>query len=155
MVKELEDTPHDEVAVLLDADGRSVVGDSFDVQVRAAGSILLAHAATEPPLGADAHDVTAGDMSRGVVRRRLAAGTGAACGSRAQWQRAARRASSAGTAPRPSHATELVAVTAALDAALADALLERSLARQADLARPGRVRELPRGRSTAGRIRRC
>ena len=44
MVKELEDTPHDEVAVLLDADARSVVGDSFDVQVRAAGSILLAHA---------------------------------------------------------------------------------------------------------------
>jgi uncharacterized protein (DUF58 family) len=44
MVKELEDMPHDEVAVLLDADGRAVVGQSFDVQVRAAGSILRANA---------------------------------------------------------------------------------------------------------------
>jgi uncharacterized protein (DUF58 family) len=40
MVKELEDAPRDEIAVLLDADAASVVGDSFDVQVRAAGSIL-------------------------------------------------------------------------------------------------------------------
>jgi uncharacterized protein (DUF58 family) len=48
MVKELEDAPRDEVAVLLDADASAVVGDppesSFDLQVRAAGSILLAHA---------------------------------------------------------------------------------------------------------------
>jgi uncharacterized protein (DUF58 family) len=43
MVKELEDAPRDEVAVLLDAQagpGR----DAFDVQVRAAGSLLLAQA---------------------------------------------------------------------------------------------------------------
>ena len=44
MVKELEDMPHDEVAVLLDADERAVVGGSFDAQVRAAGSILRANA---------------------------------------------------------------------------------------------------------------
>ncbi len=44
MVKELEDSPRDEVAVVLDADPASVVGDSFEVEVRAAGSILLAHA---------------------------------------------------------------------------------------------------------------
>jgi uncharacterized protein (DUF58 family) len=43
MVKELEDAPRDEVAVVLDADPDAVVGESFDVQVRAAGSILLAH----------------------------------------------------------------------------------------------------------------
>jgi uncharacterized protein (DUF58 family) len=43
MVKELEDAPRDEIAVLLDADGKSVVGESFDVQVRAAGSILDAY----------------------------------------------------------------------------------------------------------------
>ena len=43
MVKELEDAPRDEVAVVLDADPASVVGESFDVQVRSAGSILLAH----------------------------------------------------------------------------------------------------------------
>src|SRR2546427_6761791 len=40
MVKELEDSPRDEIAVLLDADARTVAGESFDVQVRAAGSIL-------------------------------------------------------------------------------------------------------------------
>jgi uncharacterized protein (DUF58 family) len=43
MVKELEDAPRDEVAVVLDADPHAVVGESFDVQVRAAGSLLLAH----------------------------------------------------------------------------------------------------------------
>jgi uncharacterized protein (DUF58 family) len=43
MVKELEDAPRDEVAVVLDADPACVVGESFDVQVRAAGSLLLAH----------------------------------------------------------------------------------------------------------------
>jgi hypothetical protein len=44
MVKELEDAPRDEVAVLLDGDATAVVGESFDVQVRAAGSLLHAHA---------------------------------------------------------------------------------------------------------------
>ena len=44
MVKELEDSPRDEVAVVLDADPAAVVGESFEVQVRAAGSILWAHA---------------------------------------------------------------------------------------------------------------
>jgi uncharacterized protein (DUF58 family) len=43
MVKELEDAPRDEIALLLDADASSVVGESFDVQVRAAGSILDAY----------------------------------------------------------------------------------------------------------------
>jgi len=43
MVKELEDAPRDEVAVLLDADPTAVVGASFDLQVRAAGSLLLSH----------------------------------------------------------------------------------------------------------------
>jgi uncharacterized protein (DUF58 family) len=48
MVKELEDAPRDETAVLLDADESVVVGtppdSTFEVQVRAAGSILKAHA---------------------------------------------------------------------------------------------------------------
>ena len=45
MVKELEDAPRDEIAVILDADESAAVAGSFDVQVRAAGSILRAHAA--------------------------------------------------------------------------------------------------------------
>jgi uncharacterized protein (DUF58 family) len=48
MVKDLEDAPRDEVAVLLDAAAGTVAGESpdssFDMQVRAAGSILAAHA---------------------------------------------------------------------------------------------------------------
>jgi uncharacterized protein (DUF58 family) len=48
MVKELEDAPRDETAVLLDADAAAVAGvapdSSFELQVRAAGSILRAHA---------------------------------------------------------------------------------------------------------------
>ena len=48
MVKELEDAPRDETAVLLDADAAAVAGvapdSSFEFQVRAAGSILKAHA---------------------------------------------------------------------------------------------------------------
>ncbi|HUH14289.1 MAG TPA: DUF58 domain-containing protein [Gaiellaceae bacterium] len=45
MVKELEDAPRDEIAVILDADASAVAAGSFDVQVRAAGSILRTHAA--------------------------------------------------------------------------------------------------------------
>jgi uncharacterized protein (DUF58 family) len=48
MVKDLEDAPRDETAVLLDASAGAVAGQppdsSFDMQVRAAGSILAAHA---------------------------------------------------------------------------------------------------------------
>ncbi len=47
MVKEFEDSPRDEVAVLLDGDAAGVAGSapdsSFDAAVRAAGSILRAH----------------------------------------------------------------------------------------------------------------
>jgi uncharacterized protein (DUF58 family) len=43
MVKELEDAPRDEIALLLDADASSVVGESFNVEVRAAGSVLDAY----------------------------------------------------------------------------------------------------------------
>jgi uncharacterized protein (DUF58 family) len=44
MVKELEDAPRDEIAVILDGEADTVAGASFDAQVRAAGSILRAHA---------------------------------------------------------------------------------------------------------------
>jgi uncharacterized protein (DUF58 family) len=50
MVKELEDAPRDESAVLLDADAGAVVGrppdSTFELAVRAAGSILKAHASS-------------------------------------------------------------------------------------------------------------
>ena len=129
MVKELEDTPHDEVAVLLDADGRSVVGDSFDVQVRAAGSILLAHVMRNRRSGLT---VTASPPETCHVGSfdgewRLALELLAAAepnGSDPLSRFLGRDGSPA------VHATELVAVTASLDATLVDALLERSFARK-------------------------
>ncbi len=44
MVKELEDTAHDGVVVILDCDPTYAVGSSFDAAVRVAGSLLQAHA---------------------------------------------------------------------------------------------------------------
>ena len=53
MVKELEDRAYDGVVVILDCDPRGAVGEppdsSFDVAVRAAGSILQAHATRGRP----------------------------------------------------------------------------------------------------------
>jgi uncharacterized protein (DUF58 family) len=53
MVKELEDTSNDGVVVVLDCDPTGAVGEppdsSFDAAVRAAGSILWAHAARGRP----------------------------------------------------------------------------------------------------------
>jgi uncharacterized protein (DUF58 family) len=129
MVKELEDTPHDEVAVLVDADGRSVVGDSFDVQIRAAGSILLAHAirnrrsgltiTTSPPETCHVASFD-GEWRRALELLAAAEPTG----NEPLMRFLGRNASPA------VHATELVAVTATLDAALADALLERAFGRK-------------------------
>ncbi len=129
MIKELEDTPHDEVAVLLDADGRSVVEGSFDVQVRAAGSILLAHVmrnrrsgltvTSAPP---ETCHVASFDGEWRLALELLAAAE--ANGGEPLTRFLGRDGSPA------VHATELIAVTASLDAALGDALLERSLARK-------------------------
>jgi hypothetical protein len=43
MVKDLEDAPRDALAIVLDAAGGAVAGPSFDVQTRAAGSLLRAY----------------------------------------------------------------------------------------------------------------
>jgi uncharacterized protein (DUF58 family) len=44
MVKDLEDAPRDDLVVVLDARAGTEVGESFDTQVRAAGSILQLYA---------------------------------------------------------------------------------------------------------------
>ena len=127
MVKELEDMPHDEVAVLLDADEHAVVGESFDMQVRAAGSILRAHA-----LAGRRSLLTV--TSSPPVSCHVASFDG-------EWKIALELLASAEpTGPEPvvryldrdasGHAAELVVVTGALDARLTDALLERALARR-------------------------
>src|SRR5512132_2445679 len=105
MVKELEDAPRDEIAVLLDADASAVVGDSFDVQVRAAGSILDSYVrrgrrALELLAAAEA-------TGRAPVARLLAEHDGPA-----------------------ARALELALVTARLDPALVDRLVQRALSRR-------------------------
>ena len=91
MVKELEDMPHDEVAVLLDARRaarrRRVLRRRRCVRP---GSILRAHALRGAPLSAHGDDVAAGVEPRRVVRRRVAGRAGAARGRGADRHRAGR-----------------------------------------------------------------
>jgi uncharacterized protein (DUF58 family) len=129
MVKELEDAPRDEIAVLLDADARAVVGESFDVQVRAAGSILEAYVRH----GRRAALVVASDR-RQMQQVHSPAG---------DWRRALEllaaveptgRSPASGllaTEDGPvARALDLVVVTARLDPGLIDRLLHRALSRR-------------------------
>src|SRR5947208_1861156 len=129
MVKELEDAPREEVAVVLDADARAVVGDSFEVQVRAAGSLMDAY-------------VRRGRRAVLVVnsRPREIQHVHAAA---ADWRRALEVLAAVeptGEAPlarllteedSPAfRALELVVVTARIEPALVDRLVQRSLSRR-------------------------
>ena len=122
MVKDVEDSPRDEVAVVLDADATAVGGhpprSSFDLQVRAAGSLLQAH-------------VRRGRRAALVVNaaRREFQRVHSADGD---WRAAlellaAVLAEEAGSAAR---ALELVVVTASLQSALVDRLLQWGLGRR-------------------------
>jgi uncharacterized protein (DUF58 family) len=133
MVKELEDAPRDEIAVVLDADASSVAGtppdSSFDMQVRAAGSILKAH-------------VRRGRRSVLVVSSALAESR-RVHSSEGDWRAALELlAAVEPTASVPlgalltaddsaaSRALELTVVTARLAPDLVDRLVHRSLARR-------------------------
>jgi uncharacterized protein (DUF58 family) len=128
MVKELEDAPRDEIAVLLDAYAKVVVGESFDVQVRAAGSILDAYVrrgrravleiSSERQEVQQVHSPAA-DWRRALELLAAAEPTGATSASRllAEHTPAAR-------------ALELVVVTARLEPALVDRLVQRALSRR-------------------------
>ena len=131
MVKELEDAPRDETAVLLDADAGSVVGaapdSTFELAVRVAGSIVKAHARR-------------GRRTSLVVNSRLRTYQRVHSFD-GDWQRALELlaavqpdghlaastflADEAGPAAR---ALELTLVTAALGPRLVDRLLQRTLA---------------------------
>ena len=129
MVKELEDTPHDAVAVVLDCDPATVAGEppdsSFDAAVRAAGSILHAYvvrgkravlvttgaeAAVQPVCSVEG-DFTAALGILAAAEANAAHGIG-------RWLR--------GTQTPAAHAGELVVVTANLDAAAVEAVLALS-----------------------------
>ena len=125
MVKELEDAPRDEIAIVLDADS-ATVGESFDVQVRAAGSILRTHASR----GRRAVLALNSDRPVSVRVSSLEGDWHAALGELAAVEPGASRpvveliAREGGPAAR---ALELVVVTARLAPALATKLVQRAL----------------------------
>jgi hypothetical protein len=129
MVKELEDSPRDEIAVLLDADPKAVVGESFEVQVRAAGSILDAYVQRG----------RRGVLVLNSARREVQHVHSPA----ADWRRALELlAAVEPTGDTPvarllaeedgpaARALELVVVTARLEPALVDRLVQRALSRR-------------------------
>ena len=129
MVKELEDAPRDEIAVVLDADAASVVGQSFDVQVRAAGSILESYVRRGRRavlvVNSERRDVqqvhsAAADWQRALELLAAAEATG-------QAQLARLLAEEDGPAAR---ALELAVVTARLEPGLVDRLVQRALSRR-------------------------
>lgn len=147
MVKELEDAPRDEVAVLLDADARAGSPETFDVAVRAAGSILRAHvrrrrrcALVVNSAARDTQSVTTeGDWRRALELL-------AAVERDAQTPAFALLRADGGIAAR---SLELVVVTSRVDTPLVDRLVQRVLSRRGSSlvyveASPGPVPELLR-----------
>jgi uncharacterized protein (DUF58 family) len=133
MVKELEDSPRDEVAVLLDGDPAAVVGSSpdssFDVAVRVAGSILLAQIRRGRRcvlvLNTAGREMQAVSSDGPEWQRALELLAAAEPDARAP--AAALLRSADGAAAR---ALELVVVTARIEPSLVDRLLERALTRR-------------------------
>jgi len=129
MVKELEDAPRDEVAVVLDTDATSVAGESFDVQVRAAGSILQAYARrgrrsvlvvnADRPQSQQVHSAAAD------VRQALELLAAAEPNGRAPAHTLLGDEGSAA-----ARALEVVVVTSRIDRPLVDRLIQRALARR-------------------------
>jgi uncharacterized protein (DUF58 family) len=133
MVKELEDAPRDEVAVLLDATEGVTAGappdSSFDLQVRAAGSILGTHARR--------------GRSTALVLNTAEGASHSVRGRDGDWRRALDLLAAAepdGRTPSASllvedaspaaRAQDLTVVTGHLPAALVERLLQRALSRR-------------------------
>jgi uncharacterized protein (DUF58 family) len=129
MVKELEDAPRDEIAVLLDADASAVVGESFDVQVRAAGSILDAYVrrGRRAVLVVNSAEREAQSVHSPVADWRRALEVLAAV--EPTGRESAGRLLADASAPA-SRALELAVVTARLEPDLVDRLVQRSLGRR-------------------------
>ena len=129
MVKELEDAPRDEIAVILDADASAVVEDSFDVEVRAAGSILRAHAAHNRRAvlavnSAARPNVRVTSLDGDWLAALAVLAEAEADGTRPVVEMLSRESGPA------SRAVETVVITARLSGALATKLVQRSLAAQ-------------------------
>ena len=129
MVKELEDAPRDEVAVLLDADASAVVGESFDVQVRAAGSLLRSHArrGRRAVLIVSSAEAETRRVHSGADDWRRALELLAAVEPSASGAAASLLAQEASPAAR---ALELAVVTATLAPGLVDRLVQRAIGKR-------------------------
>ena len=133
MVKELEDSPRDEVAVLLDGDPAGVAGSppdsSFDVAVRVAGSILLAQVRRGRRcvllLNTAGREMQVVSSDGPEWQRALELLAAAEPDARSPAADAARSAD--GPAAR---SLELVVVTSRVERTLVDRLLERALTRR-------------------------
>jgi uncharacterized protein (DUF58 family) len=133
MVKEFEDSPREEVAVLLDGDAAGVAGSapdsSFDAAVRAAGSILRAHVRAGHPavlvLNTREREVQPVVADGPEWERALGVLAGAVADARTP--ASALLDSADGPAAR---ALELVVVTSRPEPALVRRLLERALSRR-------------------------
>lgn len=133
MVKELEDAPRDEVAVLLDAQSGFAAGarpeSSFDVQVRASGSILWTHARR----GRHARLLVTSAAAETVSLRAYERDWPRAMETLAAAEQDGRRpleawlSDPAGVADR---ASDIVVITPALRPALVEALVARAVSRQ-------------------------
>jgi uncharacterized protein (DUF58 family) len=133
MVKELEDAPRDEVVVVLDAQAGFGAGNrpdwSFDVQVRAAGSIVLAHARR----GRNASLIVTSAAADSASVRSYERDWPRALEALAAAEQDGRRPLEAflgETSGPAAGASDLVAVTAALRPALVEALIARAVSRQ-------------------------
>ena len=133
MVKELEDAPRDEALVILDAQEVTVMGEgrgsSFEVAVRAAGSVARAHAARGQRVGLLVNDRTReyqsvhsleGDWPRALELL--------AC-SRPTGRHAVATLLEDGAGPA-ANALDLTIVTSALSARLAERLARRAAGRR-------------------------
>lgn len=129
MVKELEDAPRDEIAVLLDAQRGAVVGESFDVQVRAAASILEAYVRRNrrAVLVVNAAERAAQQVHSPASDRRRALELLAAVEPTAAAPVTTMLGEEASPAAR---ALELVVLTARIDVSLVNRLVQRALGRR-------------------------
>jgi uncharacterized protein (DUF58 family) len=129
MVRKLEDEPRDEVAVLLDANAHAVCGESFDVQVRAAGSILDAclRQGRRAVLVANAARLAVQQVHSAATDTRLALELLACVEPDGHTPLESLFTDEANPAMR---ALELAVVTARLDPATVDHLVQRALSRR-------------------------
>lgn len=143
MVKELQDAPRDEVAVVLDADGAAHTPESFDLCVRVAASLVYAHARH----GRRAVLVITGRRQESLQVASEQADWQAALDVLAAAEPDGRRPLSTALADETSSASgalELALVTAAVSPALADRLVHRAVAhRRASLVLVDRGRGEP------------